>query len=91
MDDGLGPYRVHCVGQAGEPVADGDAHVLGAPILDLGQHMRPVLGAFAAVAHPQAQDVPGAVCGDADGHVEGPVGHLDLADLHVDAVSERTA
>jgi hypothetical protein len=34
-----------------------------------------------ALSGPQAEDVPGAVDGDADGHVDGPVGDLAVADL----------
>ena len=37
---------------------------------------------------PQAQDVPRAVRGDAEGHVDGPVGDLALADLDVDRIDE---
>jgi hypothetical protein len=49
----------------------------------------PVLGALPAVAGPQTQDVALAVHGDPDRHVDGAVGDLALADLHVDAVDEQ--
>ena len=39
----------HRVGQSGEPVAHHDAHIKGAPVLDLGQHVRPVFGGSAHV------------------------------------------
>ena len=42
-------------GSAFEPVADGDAHVLDAAVLQLGQHLQPELGALAAVAGPQTR------------------------------------
>lgn len=44
------------------------------------------LGALAAVAGPQAEDVAFAVHSDADGCVDGSVGDLPVADLHHDGV-----
>src|ERR1700676_881215 len=57
-------------------------------VLDLGQNPQPVLGSFpgAVLAGPQGQHVTLAVHGDAQGEVDRPVGHLALADLHVDRV-----
>jgi len=69
LHDGLRPDRGHRVGQAGQPVADQDAHVLDAAVTDVGEHLMPVLGAFTAAAGPQAQDVAFAVDGDADDDV----------------------
>src|SRR5215831_16115927 len=45
-------------------------------------------GALAAGARPQAQHVLAAVYGDADGRVDGPVGHLAVPDLDHDGVEE---
>ena len=65
------PRSLDRVGQALEPVADDDADILDAAVLDLGQHLQPELGALAAVAGPQPEDVALTVDGDADGHVDG--------------------
>jgi len=89
LDPGIGPRGGDGVGQALEPVAHHDAHVGDAAVLDLGQHGQPELGALAAVPGPQAQDVPLAVHGDADHHVDGPVGNLPVADLDHDGVHEQ--
>ena len=55
-----------------------------------GQDPQPVLGAFpvAVLPGPQAQHVALAVHGDAQRQVDGPVGDLALADLHVNGVDE---
>ena len=66
----------HRVGQALQPVADEHEHVVHAAVLDLGEDVQPVLGALAAVAGPQPQDLPAALDGDGQGHVDGPVGDL---------------
>ncbi len=86
--DRPGPDRLHCLGQAFQPVADQHEHVADTAVLDLGEDVHPVLGALAAVAGPQAQDLPPALGGDGQGHVDGPVGHGAVADLHVDGVDE---
>jgi hypothetical protein len=68
-----GPDRV---GEALEPVTDNDADVLDAPVADLGEHTEPELGAFAAVAGPEPEDVAFAIGGDRDGGVEGRLATL---------------
>src|SRR6516225_10616045 len=57
----------------------------------IGQAFEPVADQHAHIAHPgpQPQDVPLAVHGDAQGQVDGPVGDLALADLHVNGVDEQ--
>ena len=49
----------------------------------------PVLGALTPLTGPQPEDVAFTVHGDPDGHVDGPVGDLTLADLHVHGVDEQ--
>jgi hypothetical protein len=78
------PDRRDRVRQAGEAVADDHAHVLDAAVLELGEHVQPVFGALttgAAVAGPQPEDVAVALAGDRECDVDGPVGHLPVADL----------
>ncbi len=90
LHDRLLPHRAHRIGQALEPVTDQHAHVPHAAVLDLGQHPQPVLGALAVavLAGPQAQHIALAVHGDAQRQVDGPVGDLALADLHVNGIDE---
>ena len=91
LDDRLLPHRVHCVGQAFQPVADQHAHVPGAAVLDLRQDPQPELGSLpvAVLPGPQAQHVTLAVHGDAQGQVDRPVRDLALPDLHVNSVNEH--
>jgi hypothetical protein len=88
LDDRLGPHRGDRLGQAAQSVANQNAHTFGAPVLDLGQHVSPVLGVLAAFAGPQAQDVPGAINSDTDHHIDRTVRHLAFADLHEHGVNE---
>jgi hypothetical protein len=44
---------------------------------------------LATVAGPQSEYVALAGAGDPDGYVDGPVGDLAVADLHVDGVDEH--
>src|SRR5215475_8553959 len=90
LHDGLLPDCADRIRQALEPVADQHAYVPDTAVLDLRQHAEPELGAFpvAVLPGPQAEDVPLAVHGDAQGQVDGPVGDLALADLHVNGVDE---
>jgi hypothetical protein len=60
-------------------------------VLQLGENRRPVLGALAAVAGPQPQDLPGALDRDGQGHADRAVGDLAVADLHMDSVDEDHA
>lgn len=65
-----------------QPVAAHDERVGRAPVSQLAQHRRLMLGVLAADrAQPQAQDV--ALCGqiDACGDVDGPVRDLRVADF----------
>ncbi|MDQ1064589.1 hypothetical protein QFZ32_000028 [Streptomyces canus] len=83
------PDRLHRLGQALEPVADQHQHIAHAAVLDLGEDVRPVLGALAAFTCPQPQNLPPALGGHGQGHVDGPVGHRTVADLHVDGIDEN--
>src|SRR5215468_1086336 len=85
LHDGLLPDCADRIRPALEPVADQHAYVPDTAVLDLRQHAEPELGAFpvAVLPGPQAEDVPLAVHGDAQGQVDGTVGDLALADLHV--------
>ncbi len=89
LHDCLGPHPVHRVGQPSQAVADHHAHIGGAPVLDLGQNVRPVLGARSALADPDAENVGLAVHSHRRRHVDRPVGHLAVTDLHLDAVDEQ--
>jgi hypothetical protein len=59
LDNRARPDGLHRVGQAFEPVADQHQHVVQAAVLQLGEHVQPVLRALAAVAGPDAEDVAG--------------------------------
>lgn len=85
----MGPHRADGVGEALEAVTHHDQHVETASVADLGEDLGPELGAFAAVAGPQTQDVAFAVDGDRDRGVDRPVRDLPIADLHVDRVDEH--
>lgn len=88
LHDGLRPDGVDRVGQALEAVADHDAGVGDAAVLQLGQHPQPVLGALGAVAGPHPQDLPLSLDRDGEGEVDRAVGDLAVADLHMDRVDE---
>ena len=75
------PDGVDRVGQAFQAVADGDAHIGHAAVLQLGEHLQPKLGTLIAVAGPQAQDVAFPVHGDPDHHIDRLVADLPVADL----------
>jgi len=83
------PDGVDRVGQALQSIADDDAHVGDAAVLDLADHREPVLCAFPAVAGPQPEDLAFAVGGDREGDVDGSVDDLPIADLDVDGVHEH--
>ncbi|GAA0270604.1 hypothetical protein GCM10010302_05210 [Streptomyces polychromogenes] len=76
------------VGQALEPVTDQHEDVVHAAVLDLGENVHPVLGALAAVAGPQPENVQPPLGRDRQGHVNGPVGNRAVTNLHVDGVNE---
>jgi hypothetical protein len=88
LGDGLRPDRADGVGQALESVAHDHADVCDAAVLDLGQDVQPVLGSLTAVAGPQSEDLPGALDRDRERHVDGLVGDLAVAELHMHAVDE---
>jgi hypothetical protein len=90
LHDGLLPHGVDRVRQSLQSVADHHQHVPGAAVLDFRADPHPVLGPFpvAVLPGPQAQHVPLAVCGDAQGEIDRTVGDLALADLDVDRVDE---
>jgi hypothetical protein len=54
---GAGPDGLDRVGKALEPVADKHQYVLQAAVLQPGEHLQPILRAFAAVARPNAEDL----------------------------------
>ena len=89
LHDRLRPDVVDRLGQPFEAVADDDADILDAAVEDLAQHLVPVLGAFRAIAGPEAEDVPLALEGDADDGVDRPVGDLAVPDLDPDRVNEH--
>jgi hypothetical protein len=89
LHEGLGPHRGDRLREPFETVADHDAGVGDTAALDLGEVLKPVLGALAAVAGPDSQDVAVPVDADPDDHVERPVGDLPVADLDVDGVDEQ--
>ena len=88
LDDGERPCTPHCLGQPFQPVTYHEEHIPDTAVLQVGEHAHPEPGALAAGAGPQAQHVLAAVRGDADGGVDGPVGHLAVADLDHDGVDE---
>jgi putative transposase len=85
---GQRPGDVDRVGEALEPVADDDARIGHAAVLQLGEHVEPELGALRRRGRPDAEDVAAAVDGDTDGAVERPVGDLAVADLDHDGIDE---
>lgn len=88
LDRGAGPDSPDRARQALEPVADQHENVVDTAILDFGEDVHPVLGALAAVAGPQPEDVPPALDSDRQDHVDGPVGYRPVPDLDVDSVNE---
>ena len=68
-------------GKALRSVANGDAHVLHAAVLDFGQNPEPVLRTFATVSGPDSENVAFAVHGDAQDDLEGLIAHLPVAEL----------
>jgi len=89
LHDRARPDRPDRLGQALEAVADQHQHVGDAAVLQLGQHVQPVLGALTAVTGPDHEDVAVAVDGDRHGQVDRPVRDLTVADLDVDGVDEH--
>ena len=64
------------LGQPFESVTHDDAGVFDATVLDFGEDLQPVLGAFAAVADPQPEGAAFAVNSDPDRRIHGPAGDL---------------
>jgi len=89
LDDRERREVVDRLDQTAQAVADEEQDVVDAAIPDLAQHLVPVLGALAAVADPEAEDLPRPVDGDPDDGVEGPVGDLAVADLDLDRVDDN--
>src|SRR5512135_1168766 len=56
LDQGLREHRLDGLGEALQPIDDGDQHVLDAAVLQLGHHAQPELGAF-ALLDPQSEDL----------------------------------
>jgi hypothetical protein len=84
-----GQVVVTASGRPAQSVADGDAHVFDAAVLDLGQHREPELRALPAIAGPQPEDVALTAAGDSDRHVDRAVHDLPVADLDHDGVDEH--
>ena len=81
LDDRLGPGRGDRLGEAGQPVAADDQHVLDAAVGQLGADPGPELRALGGL-HPDPQDVLDPVQVDPDGDVRGAVAHVrPVADL----------
>ncbi|GAB3852785.1 hypothetical protein GCM10027610_081660 [Dactylosporangium cerinum] len=89
LDHRAGPDRLHGLRQALQPVADQHEHVGDAAVLQFGEHVQPVFGAFTAVAGPHAQDVAVAVDGDGQGQVDRSVRDLTVPDLDVHSIDEH--
>src|SRR5699024_7246604 len=86
LDQALGPGRLDRLGEALEPIAAHDQHVLDAAVGQLGAHARPELRALVRL-DPDAQDVLDAVHVDPDGDVSGLVAHVrPVADLDPDRI-----
>ncbi len=88
LDDRLLPGRVDRLGETLQPVADGDEHVLDAPVLQLGEHLQPEPCSLASVAGPDPEDVVLTVHGDAHNDIERSVPDLPVPHLHHDRVDE---
>src|SRR5262249_7694512 len=58
LDDRERPDVVDRLDQAAQAIADEDQDVVDAAVTDLAEDLVPVLGALAAVADPEAEDVP---------------------------------
>ena len=89
LHDGQRPYRAHRVGQAFEPVADQEEHIVHAPVLQLGEHRQPIACALRGGRRPDAQHVAVALQIHANGHVERAVGDLPVAHLDDGRVDEH--
>ena len=76
LDRGELPDGVDRVREALQAVADRDAHVLNAAVLQLGQYLQPELRTLRPVTGPQTQDVAFSVDGDPDDHIDGFVADL---------------
>jgi len=82
------PHGGDGVGESLEAVADRDADVWDTAVLQLGQHLQPELGAFAAVAGPQPENVAFPAHRDSDHDIDRLVADLPVADLDHDRVDE---
>jgi hypothetical protein len=80
LHDRAFPYGGDRLRQAFQPVADRDALVGDAAVLQLGEHGQPDLRTLPAVTGPQPEDVAFTGHGDPDDHVDGSVGDLPVAD-----------
>src|SRR5208337_1495062 len=91
LHDCLVPDGVHRVRQALQPVAHHHQHIGRTAVLDFRADPHPVLRPLpvAVLPGPQAQYVPLAVGGHAQGEVDGPVRYLPVADLDVDRIDEK--
>src|SRR6478736_1834551 len=89
LHDRAGPHGVDRLRQPFEAVADHDAHIGSTAVLDLGEHREPELRPLSAVAGPQPEDVALPSAGHPDGHIDGPVGDLAVADLDEDRIDEH--
>lgn len=60
---------------------------LDAAVAELGEDPEPLHGALIAVARPAPEDLADALDGHGRGDVDGAIGDLAGADLHVDGVN----
>src|ERR1700689_1241521 len=82
------PSRGDRLREALQPIADRDADVLHAGVLDLGEDAQPELRALAAIAGPEPEDVALAVDGHADHDIHRLVRDLSVTDLDDHCVNE---
>jgi hypothetical protein len=57
LRDGLRPGLLHHLGQALQPVANDEEHILDPPVAQVGEHAHPELGILPVGPGPQAEDV----------------------------------
>jgi hypothetical protein len=92
LHDRLGEGRVDRFGKTLQTVDDRDQDVLDAAVPELVHHREPELRAL-VLGDPQAQDLAGALAGDAEREIDRLVLHdpaVLVADLHPRAASKIT-
>ena len=88
LDRRLGKDGQDCLGEALQPVDDGEQHVLHAPVAELVHDPEPELRAL-VLLEPEPENLLGAVGADAEGDMHGLVADQPLvADLDPQGVEE---